>query len=207
MNKRQEQKLRTRKLILDTARKLFVSKGFLGTTTAEISGEAGIAHGTLFLHFKTKEELILAIMDQELGRINDKINQLIVDSSEFQQMLAQYLDLIIESEDFFVVLAREHPQYPDDLRRKLLFRESIIRSHFHETYTKGVVENKYQDLDAPTVLNFFFNHINYLLVNKNLFVDSGSVIARFKEPVLKTFTDLIRITRRNNEDQDLSELR
>ncbi len=44
--------------ILETALALFVGRGFFGTPTALISKEAGVATGTLFFYFKTKEELI-----------------------------------------------------------------------------------------------------------------------------------------------------
>ena len=44
--------------ILDTALRLFVERGFFGTPTSLISKEAGVATGTLFFYFKTKEDLI-----------------------------------------------------------------------------------------------------------------------------------------------------
>jgi AcrR family transcriptional regulator len=47
-----------RKAILQTALRLFVSRGFYGTPTSLISREAGVATGTLFFYFKTKEDLI-----------------------------------------------------------------------------------------------------------------------------------------------------
>jgi AcrR family transcriptional regulator len=47
-----------RNKILQTALRLFTEHGFRGTSTAEISKQAGVATGTLFHHFKNKEELI-----------------------------------------------------------------------------------------------------------------------------------------------------
>jgi AcrR family transcriptional regulator len=44
--------------ILDASLKLFTERGFHGTSTAEIARTAGVATGTLFHYFKTKEELI-----------------------------------------------------------------------------------------------------------------------------------------------------
>ncbi|WP_321507142.1 TetR/AcrR family transcriptional regulator [uncultured Methanoregula sp.] len=44
--------------ILDAALRLFTKRGFFGTPTSLISKEAGVATGTLFFYFKTKEELI-----------------------------------------------------------------------------------------------------------------------------------------------------
>ena len=44
--------------ILSTALTLFVRRGFFGTPTSLISKEAGVATGTLFFYFRTKEDLI-----------------------------------------------------------------------------------------------------------------------------------------------------
>lgn len=45
--------------ILRAAKELFAEKGYDGTATAEIAERAGVAHGTVFHHFKTKENLLL----------------------------------------------------------------------------------------------------------------------------------------------------
>lgn len=47
-----------REKILQTAMNLFIEKSIHSTTTASIAKEAGVATGTLFHHFKTKEELV-----------------------------------------------------------------------------------------------------------------------------------------------------
>lgn len=49
------------KEILAAALKLFVEFGFHGTPTSKIAKEAGVANGTLFHYFKTKDELIVAL--------------------------------------------------------------------------------------------------------------------------------------------------
>ena len=48
-------------VILQTALKLFVKHGFHGTPTSRIAAEAGIAHGTIFHYYKTKDELVEAL--------------------------------------------------------------------------------------------------------------------------------------------------
>lgn len=50
-----------REKILQTAMNLFIDKGIQSTSTALIAKEAGVATGTLFHHFKTKEELVHAL--------------------------------------------------------------------------------------------------------------------------------------------------
>lgn len=59
-----------RKKLLDSALKLFVEFGFHGTPTSKIAKEAGVANGTLFHYFATKEELIIALyveIKEEMG--------------------------------------------------------------------------------------------------------------------------------------------
>jgi AcrR family transcriptional regulator len=50
-----------RTLIKNAALKLFIEKGFQNTSTANISKEAGVATGTLFIYFPTKEQLMNAL--------------------------------------------------------------------------------------------------------------------------------------------------
>jgi AcrR family transcriptional regulator len=47
--------------IIKVALRLFVDNGFHGTPTSKIAQEAGVANGTLFQYFKTKDELVIAL--------------------------------------------------------------------------------------------------------------------------------------------------
>ena len=63
--KREKNKEETKQRILKAALQLFKERGLEGTTTKEISKKAGIAEGTLFNYFKTKEDLALYFFQNE----------------------------------------------------------------------------------------------------------------------------------------------
>jgi AcrR family transcriptional regulator len=63
--KRDRNKEETKEKILAAALELFREKGLEGTTTRQISQKAGIAEGTLFNYFKTKEDLALYFFQKE----------------------------------------------------------------------------------------------------------------------------------------------
>ena len=67
--KRLENKEKTRRAILRAALALFAEKGFYRTTTKAVSRKAGIAEGTLFNYFETKEDLALYFFEQELVEV------------------------------------------------------------------------------------------------------------------------------------------
>jgi AcrR family transcriptional regulator len=63
--KREKNKEETKERILRAALRLFREKGLDKTTTKQISQQAGIAEGTLFNYFKTKEDLALYFFQKE----------------------------------------------------------------------------------------------------------------------------------------------
>jgi len=64
--KRSQNKEKTKQAILAAARELFAEKGFYKTSTRAISRKAGIAEGTLFNYFETKEDLALYFFEREM---------------------------------------------------------------------------------------------------------------------------------------------
>ena len=64
--RRATQKQRIRERIVKAALALFQSKGFDATTTKAIARKAGIAEGTVFNYFKSKEDIALYFFEEEV---------------------------------------------------------------------------------------------------------------------------------------------
>lgn len=56
----------TRNLILDTAQKVFISEGYAKTTIARISEMANVGYGTVYSHFKGKDDILSRVVDNVL---------------------------------------------------------------------------------------------------------------------------------------------
>ena len=77
-----EEKSFRRQQILDAASALFAEVGYEGFSVALLASKAGIVKGTLYLYFKTREELFLALYDQSLNRWSEKFIQQLPESLE-----------------------------------------------------------------------------------------------------------------------------
>ena len=58
--------------LIAAARELFRTKGFEQTTTSEIADRADVGKGTLFFHAKSKDELLVMVFQEDMGRTIDR---------------------------------------------------------------------------------------------------------------------------------------
>lgn len=68
--RRSREKERRRQEILDAAKQLFFEQGFVATTMDQIAGRVELSKGTLYLYFKSKEELYIALLVEGLALLN-----------------------------------------------------------------------------------------------------------------------------------------
>ena len=69
-----DQKQQRRQDILEVAWKLFQETSYQAITMAEVAEKTGLAKGTVYLYFKTKEELFISIQEQQLSDWLDDID-------------------------------------------------------------------------------------------------------------------------------------
>ncbi len=82
-----------REQILAAAERLLARKGWTGTTFADICQEAGISNGVLTYHFKDKDEILLAVLENVTRRYQDRFFALLHKQTSWQDKL----DLIVRS--------------------------------------------------------------------------------------------------------------
>src|SRR5271169_4760936 len=103
--KRSENKEKTKRAILAAALRLFAEKGFYRTTTKDISRKAGIAEGTLFNYFETKEDLALYFFERELDEViqwyeSDSRIQRATLAEKLFAIIQQFLDRLTPYQEF-----------------------------------------------------------------------------------------------------------
>lgn len=91
------------KEILAAALKLFVEFGFHGTPTSKIAKEAGVANGTLFHYFKTKEDLIVGLYI----RIKENLNGYLLSKVDDERSLEVRMRTIYEESIQWALIHRD----------------------------------------------------------------------------------------------------
>ena len=65
---------RTKRKIFETSMKLFAEKGYDGTSIEDITSAVGVAKGTLYYHFSSKEEIFNFLIDEGMNLLEKSIN-------------------------------------------------------------------------------------------------------------------------------------
>ena len=76
MTKRQENALKTRQKLVDTAEKLLKTNGFNALSVEDITKNAGVAKGTFYVYFKHKEDIVSEICRGYFKQIVNQINEM-----------------------------------------------------------------------------------------------------------------------------------
>ena len=66
---------KTRTTLVDVARQLFAKKGLANTTMNDIAVASGKGRRTLYTYFNSKEEIFSAVIESELERLSDKLDE------------------------------------------------------------------------------------------------------------------------------------
>lgn len=84
--------------IVSAADDLFYTHGYNQTSFSDIAEETGIPRGNFYYYFKTKEDILLAVLDQRLQQVNDMLQRCDKYSQDPKQRLLYFVEILIREE-------------------------------------------------------------------------------------------------------------
>jgi len=126
--------------LLDTALRLFNLNGYHATGIDLLIAEAGVAKTTLYRHFETKEDLILAALERrdEESRAEMRIFVEQRTNDPYERLLAtfDFLEASVRDKQFrgciFMSAAGEHKEAVDPVFRAALMHKRLVLAYFEE---------------------------------------------------------------------------
>ncbi len=170
-----------RTAIMEAALKLFTERGFQGTSTAQISQEAGVATGTLFNYFPTKEDLINSLYFEVKGRLSSSMGKEIETESTFQERVRRLWSNSINwgidnQEEFLFVGQFCSSPYITKYTREEVMKEYIF---LHNLVNEGIKTGEIKDFSSELTIAMFYQGsraVVNLILNSNLSKDKNELI-------------------------------
>ena len=109
--KKQEEK---RKGILEAAARVFAREGFHNAKIEDVAHEAGVAHGTVYLYFGSKDDLLVSVFRENLSEIIEYVGSEIKKErnaeDKLRRMISLQIELIETNPELTELLLVEFPQ-------------------------------------------------------------------------------------------------
>jgi TetR/AcrR family fatty acid metabolism transcriptional regulator len=84
--------------ILQAAERVFASKGFYGAKVSDIAQVAGVADGTIYLYFRSKDDLLISLFEAQMDRVLFELRSAVAggeDATEkLRRFIAAYLTMV-----------------------------------------------------------------------------------------------------------------
>ena len=162
--------------ILKAARIIFSKNGYHRSTTIKIAKEAGVNEITIFRKFKSKENLLIAVVENNLNETLDTLDHILCKEKstdiktcikDLGITLKQFLD---DRMDFILMMINEGKIRPDIKDSFTLFRIKLLE-HLRDYFIDQINQGHIQKIDPNVLAYALFSFIFYKSLSEKIFED------------------------------------
>ncbi len=160
--------------LLDAALSLFVEKGFAATRSDEVAVRAGVSKGTLYLYYPSKEELLKAVIQQNLSQMIAESRSL---ADGFDGPTAELLTRLVHSwwehvgntpaGGIHKVIMSEVRNFPEIAE---FYREEVIRPSndlLARVLRRGIERGEFRTVEVNDVVHAMLSTLIFMAVHKH----------------------------------------
>jgi AcrR family transcriptional regulator len=125
-----------RQQLLEVAARLFRERGYHVTSMRDIAHEVGMLSGSIYYHFSSKEELLLAVYEEGLRHIAEQVDAAVAQRNTPWERLeagcTAHLEALLELSDYTQVMIRVLPPEGGKVAERLLELRDQYEARFRE---------------------------------------------------------------------------
>ncbi len=136
-----------RERILTAAERIFARHGFFAAKVSDVAKEAGVADGTIYLYFKSKDELLISLFERRMQQVQETLRAAVAGKpprAQLRAFVTAYLELVAAEPTAAEVLTIE-------LRQSSKFMKEYDNSLFAEflRLLAGIITDAGLDAEVP----------------------------------------------------------
>ncbi len=154
--------------ILEAALEVFAIKGFETARISDIARRAGIGDGTVYLYFKSKDDILISLFEVRLEEINkrlsDQLSQCANAQHKVEAIIDFHLKLALDEPNFAVLVSNELRQsskfMKDYTKEQLLEYTGQWESSFEEGRSSGLFRS---DMSCGVIKHALFGALDHVV--------------------------------------------
>jgi AcrR family transcriptional regulator len=165
---------KTKRKIFETSMKLFAEKGYDATSIEEITATVGVAKGTLYYHFSSKEEIFNFLIEEGVkllkNSIEIKTEKLENSIDKVKAIVLIEIKVLVKYEDFMTIVLSEiwgSSQRSNVCKEKVFEYIKMIEKIVADGMQKGEIIEGDANVMASGIFGFTCSSLIYKMRNEN----------------------------------------
>lgn len=157
----------TRKEILRAAAQIFQEKGYHASSMQDIAEAVELKKGSLYHHVKSKQEILLALLDEALEMIIDRLDQInsqdLPPDLKLRQAMRSYLTFLADNRSIASVLLLEYRSLEPELKKLHIPRRDQVDRIWQEIITEGISLGVFQTAQPALITKALVGVLNWTI--------------------------------------------
>lgn len=157
----------TRRQVLDCAAHLFREQGYAAVSLRDIAALCGMKAGSLYYHFASKEEIVLAILDIGVDTVYGEVRRAVealgpvAPAAKIEAAVRAHLRAIFEVGDYCGASIRIFGHVPARVRHAAIAKRDLYETYWVELLSEGAAKGDLRgDVDLTLLRLFLFGAMN-----------------------------------------------
>ncbi|HEX7973176.1 MAG TPA: TetR/AcrR family transcriptional regulator [Anaerolineales bacterium] len=155
----------TRDDILEAAAQIFSQKGFHAASMQDIAQAVNLQKASLYYHVNSKQEILVAILDQALDLLIERIETVVAaplpTDEKLREMIRSYLQAMLEHRDLASVLLLEHRSLDPEHTARHIPRRDRYEQIWREVVSQGIKEGIFTCADPGIATRAILGVMNW----------------------------------------------
>ncbi len=152
---------RRRHEVFRLALPVMMQKGFSETSMREIADAAGIGKSTLYDYFRSKDEVLLFVLEEEMESLYDGALEISIQPlpaiEKLHKIMKQELEIILQNKEFFLQITLEAQKLGMHSQKRVLQLRYTYQDLIRSVIDQGVAEGSFRKVNSLLVARMLIN--------------------------------------------------
>lgn len=153
--------------IILSAAQIFREKGYHATSMQDIANAVQLQKASLYHHIRSKQEILLAVLDQALDILIEDIEPIVESDARSEEKLklamGRYVERMTGNADLAAVLLLEHRSLEPQLRARHIERRDRFEDLWRTIVREGVDRGEFRSMDEAVATFALLGVQNWLI--------------------------------------------
>jgi AcrR family transcriptional regulator len=180
--------------ILEASAQIIRQKGYHAASMQDIATAVNLQKASLYHHFSGKQEILLALLDQALDMLIDRVSMVVAEDLPADRKLSKamrvYLGSLAEHAALAAVLLLEHRSLKPEYHQRHIPRRDRFEKLWRDMITEGMAGGMFQETDPAMAARALLSVMNWTITWYR--PDGGSSMEQISEQYAALFMDGLR---------------